>query len=61
MILAVNLATVKDGKEHSVEIESIENYNDISSKFELESFEKNLKNNNASKITQEIIIYLTTL
>jgi hypothetical protein len=61
MILAVNLATVKDGKEHSVKIESIENYNDISSKFELESFEKNLKNNNASKITQEIIIYLTTL
>ena len=61
MISTANLTTVKDGKKYSVEIESIENYNNISSQFELESFERNLKKNNASKITQEIIVYLTTL
>ena len=61
MISTVNLTTVKDGKEYSVSVESIENYNNISSKFELESFERNLKKNSASKITQEIITYLTTL
>ena len=61
MVSAVNLTTIKDGKEYSVKVESIENYNDISSKFELERFEKNLKKNSASKITQEIITYLTTL
>ena len=61
MISTTNLTTVKDGKEYSVRVESIENYNDISSKFELENFEKNLKKNSASKITQEIITYLTTL
>ena len=61
MISTVNLTTIKEGKEYNLAVESVENYNDISSKFELESFEKNLKNNNASKINQEIIIYLTTL
>ena len=61
MISTANITTVKDGKKYSDEIKSIENYNSISSKFELESFERNLKKNNASKITQEIIIYLTTL
>ena len=61
MISTANLTTVKDGKKYSVEIESIENYNNISSQFELESFERNLKKNNASKITQEIIVFLTTL
>jgi len=61
MISTANLTTVKDGKEYSVRVESIENYNDISSKFELEDFERNLKKNSALKITQEIIIYLTTL
>ena len=61
MISTTNLTTVKDGKEYSVRVESIENYNDISSKFELERFEKNLKKNSASKIAQEIITYLTTL
>ena len=61
MISTTNLTTVKDGKEYSVRVESIENYNDISSKFELENFERNLKKNSALKITQEIIIYLTTL
>jgi hypothetical protein len=61
MVSAVNLTTIKDGKEYSVKVESIENYNDISSKFELENFERNLKKNSALKITQEIIIYLTTL
>ena len=61
MVSVVNLTTIKDGKEYSVRVESAENYNDISSKFELENFEKNLKKNSASKITQEIITYLTTL
>ena len=61
MVSVVNLTTVKDGKEYSVRVESIENYNDISSKFELESFERNLKRNSASKITREIILYLITL
>ena len=61
MVSVVNLTTIKDGKEYSVRVESIENYNDISSKFELERFEKNLKKNSASKIAQEIITYLTTL
>ena len=61
MISTTNLITVKDGKEYSVRVESIENYNDISSKFELESFERNLKRNSASKITREIILYLITL
>ena len=61
MVSVVNLTTIKDGKEYSVRVESIENYNDISSKFELEDFERNLKKNSASKITQEIITYLTTL
>ena len=61
MISTVNLTTVKDGKEYSFSAESIENYNDISSKFELEDFERNLKKNSASKIIQEIIVYLITL
>ena len=61
MISTVNLATIKDGKKYDIELESVENYNDISSKFELENFEKNLKKNSASKITQEIIVYLITL
>ena len=61
MISTVNLATIKDGKKYDIELESVENYNDISSKFELENFEKNLKRNSASKIIQEIILYLTTL
>ena len=61
MISTINLKTIKEGKEYSIELESVENYNDISSKFELENFEKNLKKNSASKITQEIILYLTTL
>ena len=61
MVSVVNLTTIKDGKEYSVRVESTENYNDISSKFELENFEKNLKKNSASKITQEIITYLATL
>ncbi len=57
----VDIKTVKDGKMYAFRVESAENYNDISSKFELENFEKNLKKNSASKITQEIITYLTTL
>ena len=61
MISIVNLTTVKDGKEYNLGVESVENYNDISSKFELESFERNLKKNSASKITQEVIVYLMTL
>ena len=61
IISTVNLSTVKDGKEYNLAIESVENYNDISSKFELETFERNLKKNSASKITQEIILYLITL
>ena len=61
MISTINLKTIKEGKEYSIELESVENYNDISSKFELENFEKNLKKNSASKITQEIILYLITL
>ena len=61
MISSINLKTIKEGKEYSIELESVENYNDISSKFELENFEKNLKRNSASKITQEIILYLITL
>ena len=61
MISTINLTTVKDGKNYSASLQSVENYNDISSKFELENFEKNLKKNSASKITQEIILYLTTL
>ena len=61
MISTINLKTIKEGKKYNTELESVENYNDISSKFELENFEKNLKKNSASKITQEIILYLTTL
>ena len=61
MISIVNLTTVKNGKEYNLGVESVENYNDISSKFELESFERNLKKNSASKITQEITVYLITL
>ena len=61
MISTVNLTTIKEGKEYNLGVESVENYNDISSKFELENFEKNLKKNSASKITQEIIVYLITL
>jgi len=61
MISTINLTTIKDGKEYNMQLESVENYNDISSKFELENFEKNLKRNSASKITQEIILYLITL
>ena len=61
MLSTVNLNTVIDGKEYSLGTEAIENYNDISSKFELESFERNLKRNSASKITQEIIVFLSTI
>ena len=61
MISSINLKTDKDGKKYNLELESVENYNDISSKFELENFERNLKKNSALKISQEIIIYLTTL
>ena len=61
MISSANLTTAKDGKVYNLGVESVENYNDISSKFELESFERNLKKNSASKITQEIIVYLITL
>ena len=61
MISTVNLTTIKEGKEYNLTAESIENYNDISSKFELETFERNLKKNSASKIIQEIILYLITL
>jgi len=61
MVSTVNLTTDKDGKEYNLELEAVENYNDITSKFELESFERNLKKNSASKITQEIIVYLITL
>ena len=61
MISTINLKTIKEGKKYNIELESVENYNDISSKFELETFERNLKINSASKITQEIIVYLTTL
>ena len=61
MISTINLKTIKEGKKYNTELESVENYNDISSKFELENFEKNLKKNSASKITQEIILYLITL
>ena len=57
----VDIKTVKDGKEYAFSVGSVENYNDISSKFELESFERNLKRNSASKITREIILYLITL
>lgn len=61
MISTINLATIKDGKKYDIVLESVENYNDISSKFELENFENNLKKNSASKIVQEIILYLITL
>ena len=61
MTSTIHLTTVKDGKSYSVDLDSVENYNDISSKFELENFENNLKRNSASKITQEIILYLITL
>jgi len=61
MISTVNVVTFKDGKEYNFVLESVEDYNDISSKFELESFERNLKKNSSSKIIQEIIAYLTTL
>ena len=61
MISSINLKTIKEGKKYNTELESVENYNDISSKFELENFERNLKKNSASKITQEIILYLITL
>ena len=60
-ISTINLETIKEGKVYDIELESVENYNDISSKFELENFEKNLKKNIASKITREIILYLITL
>ena len=61
MISTIKLKTIKEEKKYNIELESVENYNDISSKFELENFEKNLKKNSASKITQEIILYLITL
>ncbi len=61
MISTVNLTTTKEGKEYNLTVESVENYNDISSKFELETFERNIKKNSASKIIQEIILYLITL
>ena len=61
MISSINLKTSKEGKEYNIELESVDNYNDISSKFELENFERNLKKNSASKIIQEIILYLITL
>ena len=61
MISTINLKTSKEGKEYNIELESVDNYNYISSKFELENFERNLKKNSASKITQEIILYLITL
>ena len=61
MISTINLKTIREGKEYNIQLKSVENYNDISSKFELENFEKNLKKNSASKITQEIILYLITL
>ena len=61
MISTVTLTTIKEGKEYNLTVESVENYNDISSKFELETFERNLKKNSASKIIQEIIVYLITL
>ena len=57
----VDIKTVKDGKVYAFSIGSDENYNDISSKFELETFERNIKKNSASKIIQEIIVYLITL
>ena len=57
----VDIKTTKDGKMYAFSVGSDENYNDISSKFELESFERNLKRNSASKITREIILYLITL
>ncbi len=57
----VDIKTAKDGKVYAFSVGSDENYNDISSKFELESFERNLKRNSASKITREIILYLITL
>ena len=57
----VDITTAKDGKVYAFSVGSDENYNDISSKFELESFERNLKRNSASKITREIILYLITL
>ena len=61
MISTVTLTTIKEGKEYNLTVETVENYNDISSKFELENFERNLKKNSASKIIQEIILYLITL
>ena len=61
MISTIKLKTIKEEKKYNIELESVENYNDISSKFELESFERNLKKNSASKIIQEIIVYLITL
>ena len=61
MISTVNVITFKDEKEYNFSLETVENYNDISSKFELESFERNLKKNSSSKIIQEIIAYLSTL
>ena len=61
MISTVDVITFKDGKEYNFGLESVENYNDITSKFELESFERNLKKNSSSKIIQEIIAYLSTL
>ena len=61
MISTINLKTIKEGKKYNIELKSVENYNDISSKFELENFENNLKKNSASKIVQDIILYLITL
>ena len=40
LISTINLKTSKEGKKYNIELESVENYNDISSKFELENFEK---------------------
>jgi len=57
----VDITTAKDGKVYAFSVGSDENYNDISSKFELESFERNLKRNSALKITRKIILYLITL
>ena len=52
----------KTEKTYNITLESVENYNDISSKFELESFEIKFKKEQClSKITQEITFYLITL
>ena len=61
MIVNTNLQAKIGEKEYQSKFETVEIYNDISSKFELENFEKNLKNNLALQITREIIIYLSTI